>query len=148
MIEGIFHLNINCTNLDRSLAFYTMLGFKVVFDFSEGMSSTGMAKAFGMSHVHLRGAHLALEDAPTATRIDLVEFQEPKTEGSPYLHLNHTGIARLCLRTHNINQMYKDLKQKGITFLSDPQKLSGTNVTIVCFTDPDGTILELLEGTF
>lgn len=148
MIEGIFHCNVNCTNLEHSLAFYEMLGFKVALDFKEGMSSDAMAKAFGMPHVSLRGVHLVLGDDPTVTRIDLVEFQEPKVEGQPYPHLYHTGINRLCFRTQNINQVYKALKTKGINFLSEPQTLPGTSATIVCFTDPDGTMLELLEGTF
>lgn len=147
MIEQILHCNVNCTNLDRSLDFYKMLGFKVVVDFKEGMSSAAMAKAFGMSHAQLRGVHLVLGDDPNAPRIDLVEFQEPKTEGQPYPHVYHTGMARLCLHTTNINQMYKDLKTKNVNFFSEPQKMPGTNATIVCFTDPDGTVLELLEGS-
>jgi uncharacterized protein GlcG (DUF336 family)/catechol 2,3-dioxygenase-like lactoylglutathione lyase family enzyme len=141
-IEGIFHCNVNCTDLDRSLAFYEMLGFKVVLDFTEGMSSQAMAEAFGMSQARLRGVHLVLGDNPTATRID------PKTQGQPYPHLYHTGIARICLRTNNINQVYENLQAKGVKFLSKPQTLPGTKVSIVCLIDPDGTVLELLEGTF
>ncbi len=29
-LTGIYHVNINCTNFERSLAFYKMLGFKEV----------------------------------------------------------------------------------------------------------------------
>ncbi len=148
MIDRIFHCNVNCTDLDRSLAFYQMLGFKVLLDFKDGMSSEEMAKAFNLSQAKLRGVHLALGDDSHAPRIDLVEFQEPKTEGKPYSHLNHTGVARLCLHTNNISQVYEDLKAKGVNFFSEPQKLPGTDVTIACFPDPDGTVLELLEGTF
>ncbi|BAZ70767.1 hypothetical protein NIES4106_55640 (plasmid) [Fischerella sp. NIES-4106] len=147
MIEGILHCNINCTDLDRSLDFYEMLGFRVVTDFREGMSSTAMAEAFGLPSAKLRGVHLVLENTPKATRIDLVEFLDPKTEGKPYSNLNHTGVARICLRTNNIYQVYEYLKAQRVTFLSHPQKLPGTNATIVCFTDPDGNVLELLEGS-
>ena len=35
-ITSIYHININCTNFARSLAFYNMLGFKEVVDFGEG----------------------------------------------------------------------------------------------------------------
>lgn len=148
MIEGIFHCNVNCTNLERSLEFYKMLGFKVVLDFSDGMSSDAMAKAFAMAQAQLRGVHLVMGNDPAAVRIDLVEFQEPKTEGKPYPYLYHTGIARLCLRTNNINRVYEELKAKGVNFFSEPQNLPGTNVSIVCLTDPDNTVLELLEGSF
>jgi glyoxylase I family protein len=148
MIERIFHFNINCTNLERTLPFYEMLGFKVVLDLRDGMSSKEMAEAFGMPTVALKGVHLRLGDDENATRIDLLEFTQPRTAGEPYPHLYHTGIARMCLKTKNIRQVYEDLKAKGVHFLSEPKILPGTSVTIVCCKDPDGTFLELLEGDF
>lgn len=148
MIERIFHFNINCTDLKRTLPFYQMLGFKVILDFGEGMESQEMAEAFGMPAARIKGVHLRLGDDPQATRIDLLEFQHPSPTGQPYPHLYHTGIARICLKTTNIWQMYEELKAKGVEFLSEPKLLPGTSVTIVCFKDPDGTFLELLEGDF
>ena len=148
MIEAMFHCNVNCTDLERSVAFYEMLGFQVVLDFKDGMSSAAMARAFHMSQAQIRGVHLALGNDANATRIDLVEFQEPRTAGKPYSCLHHAGVVRICLRTHDIQQVYEHLKAQGVNFLSTPQTLPGTNVTIVCFTDPDGTMLELLEGSF
>lgn len=148
MIERIFHCNINCTNLERSLEFYKMIGFKVILDFKNGMSSEAMAKAFNLPQAELRGVHLVLEDSANSPRIDLVEFQNPKTEGKPYSHLHNTGVARICLLTKDINRVYEDLKTNGVNFFSEPQRLPGTDVTIACFTDPDGTVLELLEGDF
>lgn len=148
MIERIFHFNINCTNLDRALAFYQLLGFKVILDFRAGMASKEMAAAFGMQTANLKGVHLRLGDGPDATRIDLLEFTEPQPTGQPYPYLYHTGIARMCLKTTNIERDYRDLSGKGIRFLSEPKKLPGTSVSIVCFKDPDGTFVELLEGDF
>jgi len=107
-----------------------------------------MARAFGMDRARIKGVHLRLGDDEKATRIDLLEFQDPPPAGSPYPHLYHTGIARMCLKTRNIQQAYRDLKAKGVQFLTEPQRLPGTSVTIVCFKDPDGTFLELLEGDF
>jgi len=148
MIERIFHFNINCTNLERALAFYQLLGFKVILDFRTGMSSKEMADAFGIPTANLKGVHLRLGDAADATRIDLLEFTVPPPTGQPYPHLYHTGIARMCLKTTNIERDYRDLAAKGIRFLSEPKKLPGTSVSIVCFKDPDGTFVELLEGDF
>lgn len=148
MIERIFHFNINCTNIERTLAFYQLLGFKVILDFREGMTSKEMADAFGMKTANLKGVHLRLGDAADATRIDLLEFTEPPPTGQPYPHLYHTGIARMCLKTTNIERDYRDLSAKGIRFMSEPKKLPGTSVSIVCFKDPDGTFVELLEGDF
>jgi catechol 2,3-dioxygenase-like lactoylglutathione lyase family enzyme len=147
-IERIFHFNINCTNLDRTLAFYELLGFKVILDFRDGMKSQEMAEAFGLNVADLKGVHLRLGENESATRIDLLEFVNPAPEGKPYPALNYTGVARVCLKTVNIRGMYEQLKAKGVKFISEPKKLPGTEVTIVCFKDPDGTFLELLEGDF
>ena len=35
-LKSIYHININCTNLERSLEFYKLLGFREVVDFGEG----------------------------------------------------------------------------------------------------------------
>ena len=147
-IQRIFHFNINCTNLERTLAFYEMLGFKVILDFREGMKSQEMAEAFGLPVADLKGVHLRMGDNEEATRIDLLQFVAPPPEGHPYPALNYTGVARVCLKTKGIWRVYESLKAKGVTFLSEPKKLPGTEVTIVCFKDPDGTFLELLEGDF
>lgn len=147
-IERIFHFNINCTNLNRTLPFYELLGFKVILDFRDGMKSQEMAEAFGLSQADLKGVHLRIGDGEESTRIDLLEFVAPPPEGKPYPALNYTGVARVCLKTKGIWAVYEDLKSKGVKFLSEPKKLPGTEVTIVCFKDPDGTFLELLEGDF
>jgi glyoxylase I family protein len=78
----------------------------------------------------------------------LLEFQEPPPMGQPYPQLHNTGIARMCLKTTDIWQMYRFLSSQGVEFLSEPKPLPGTDVTIVCFKDPDGTFIELLEGEF
>lgn len=148
MIERIFHLNINCSNLEKTLPFYEMLGFKVVLDFRDGMNSQEMADAFGMKKADIVGVHLRLGDDANATRIDLLEFKDPPSTGQPYSHLAHTGIARMCLKTTDIWQAYKELKDKKVDFISEPKQLPGTNVIIVCFKDPDGTFIELIEGDF
>jgi glyoxylase I family protein len=147
-ITRIFHCNINCTNIERAVAFYEMLGFKVILDFRDGMKSQEMAEAFGLEVADLKGVHLRIGDKEDASRIDLLEFKDPPPSGQPYPHLAHTGIARLCLKTTNIHRIYQELKAKGVAFISEPKKLPGTEVTIVCFRDPDGTFIELLQGDF
>jgi catechol 2,3-dioxygenase-like lactoylglutathione lyase family enzyme len=148
MIERIFHFNINCSNLEVSLAFYQKLGFQVILDFREGMESKEMAEAFGMKIADLKGVHLRIGEDNNATRIDLLEFKNPPPTGEPYPHLYHTGIARMCLKTTDIEKDYQNLTDKGIEFMSEPKLLPGTSVKIVCFKDPDGTFIELLEGDF
>jgi catechol 2,3-dioxygenase-like lactoylglutathione lyase family enzyme len=51
--------------------------------------------------------------------------------------------------------VYEDLKAKGIQFLSEPKNLKiehgsprrffGDQASFVCFTDPDGIVIELID---
>jgi len=146
MIQSIFHININVTNFERSLAFYQMLGFKVVADLKEG-GNPQLDKGLQMQNGRGRASLLMLGDNPHATRIDLIEWKNPKTEGQPYPNLYHAGAARIALKTKNLPQVYEDLKAKGVEFLSEPQELTFPvgKASFVCFKDPDGTILELID---
>ncbi len=147
MIQGIFHININVTDFERSLEFYKMLGFAVVADLGEG-GSEALNAGLKIPDGRGKAALLMLGKDPHATRIDLIEWKNPKTEGQAYPHLYHVGMARLALKTKNLQQVYEDLKTKGVEFFSEPQELNFPNqgkASFVCFTDPDGTILELID---
>lgn len=147
MIKSIFHININVKDFDRSLAFYKMLGFKVVLNIGEGANPAN-DKGLGIPNSVGRAALLALGDDPRATRIDLIEWKQPKTEGEPYPHLYHTGAARIALFTKGIDEEYERLKGEGVEFVSEPVVLrfpNGAGSKFFCFKDPDGTFLELIE---
>jgi catechol 2,3-dioxygenase-like lactoylglutathione lyase family enzyme len=147
MIKSIFHININVKDFDRSLAFYKNLGFKVVLNIGEGPNPAN-DKGLGIPNSVGRAALLSLSDDPRATRIDLIEWKQPKTEGEPYPHLYHTGAARIALFTKNLDEEYERLKGDGVEFVSEPVILrfrNGAGSKFCCFKDPDGTFLELIE---
>ena len=147
MIKSIFHININVTNFDRSLEFYKMLGFKVVLNIGEGANPAN-DKGLGIPNSVGRAALLALGDNPRATRIDLIEWKQPKTEGTPYPHLYHAGAARIALFTKNIDEEYARLKGLGVECVSEPVVIQFPNkagAKFFCLKDPDGTFLELIE---
>jgi glyoxylase I family protein len=147
MIKSIFHININVKDFDRSLAFYQKLGFKVVLNIGEGANPAN-DKGLGIPNSVGRAALLSLSDDPRATRIDLIEWKQPKTEGEPYPYLYHTGAARIALFTKNLDEEYARLKAEGVEFVSEPVILrfrNGAGSKFCCFKDPDGTFLELIE---
>jgi glyoxylase I family protein len=79
-----------------------------------------------------------------------VAVQTP-TEGNPYPHLYHAGICRIALVADNLQEVcdtVKAAKMAGVEFFSEPQVMKnrdGTNSSFVCFTDPDGTVIELIQ---
>jgi catechol 2,3-dioxygenase-like lactoylglutathione lyase family enzyme len=146
MIKGIFHVNINCSNFERSLEFYKMLGFRVAVDIPEG-GSTDMNRGLGLDDGVGRAAIMQLGDDPRGTRLDLIEWKNPRDDDRPYARLNHLGIARVALFTKGLDETYQELKAKGVEFLSEPvaMRAGPGGARFVCFYDPDGTILELIE---
>ena len=148
MIESIFHVNINCTNFERSIAFYRMLGFKVIRDLGEGTMEKVTPGLRMPADAILRAVLMILGDNPRSTRIDLIQWKKPDTEGRAYPHLAHAGMCRIALRTRTLVKDYEELKAKGIEFWTEPILIKlkdGKEEGFVCCTDPDGTVIELIQ---
>ncbi len=147
MVKGIFHVNINVSNFERSFEFYKLLGFKVVRDLGEG-GDKYLERGLGIHRAVRRQALLMIGDDKYATRLDLIEWKDPPTEGKPYPHLYHAGINRMALWTDDLQERYDKLKAAEVKFISEPQRMQnpdGTTLSFVCFYDPDGTVIELIQ---
>ena len=147
MIKALFHVNVNCSNFERSLSFYKMLGFKVALDIPEVGNNSETVRGLGLPDSTARAAIMTLSDDPHATRLDLIEWKKPRDETKPYARLNHLGIARIALFTKGLRDDYRRLKDEGVEFISEPVviRTGAGEALFACFYDPDGTILELIE---
>ena len=146
-VTRLVHVNINCSDFDRSLKFYELLGFQKVIAVPS-QNTVEVAAAVGMPPYTVKGALLVLQNSKPPLVIDLLEWQEPSDNRPPYPNLYHLGIARIALASDDLDSDVKFLKSHGVEFLSEPAevKLEGQPKTrFVCFKDPDGTILELVE---
>jgi catechol 2,3-dioxygenase-like lactoylglutathione lyase family enzyme len=147
-ITGMVHFNINCSDYDRSLRFYNALGFEEVWRVPE-RNTPEVAAAVGMPPYRVKGALIALNTVTPPIVIDLLEWKEPRDESPPYPHLYHYGIARVALSTNDMDGDMAKLEAAGARFISEPAQMpasSGSRARFVCFTDPDGTVLELVEN--
>ena len=144
-VTGILHVNINCSDFDRSRKFYEMLGFRVVMPI-EPRGTADVAAAVGMQGYVVRGALMQHRDRSV---IDLLEWREPRDERPPYGRLNHLGIARIAFVTTDIDRDMEQLSAEGVQFLSREAAVvegpGGRTTRFICFRDPDGTVLELVE---
>ena len=143
---SLFHFTLSVASLERSIAFYTAIGFRVLRDNRDVIWPDYVATQFGLERAQGRGALLALGDEPLHTRLDLIEWLEPAA------HFPDTALARtapriLAIRVENVRAAYDELRQRGIDFITPPRGPDpATGIeAVVCCRDPDRTIVELIE---
>lgn len=149
-VLGIYHLNINVTNLERSRAFYELFGFRVVDTFNEKGNASldlglGLPPGTGSEN---RALFLMVGNNRYATVIDMAEWVTPKSFGNGPPAPHQLGIPRICLRVKHIGALVARLKSQGVKFLTDtPQRLETLKRRpwFICCRDPDGIIVEMVE---
>lgn len=147
MLQKLFHVNICVRDMERSINFYSSLGFKKVNDFT--LDDPTVGEALGLKARKLRGVFMRLGDDENAPVLDLVQFIDPPPQGQPYPSLNNIGICRIAFTVDDIDKTYEELKAKKVDFVAPLKKIDGpggAKIGVVCFKDPDGTVLELLSG--
>ncbi|MDI2029606.1 VOC family protein [Saccharopolyspora sp. TS4A08] len=119
---AIRHVEIGCRNLARSREFYSeLLGFPEV------------AAESGISWL----------DAGPA-RIKLVEVGEGDLGGWEPDDLQ-CGMRHVGMKVGDVDAQAARLREAGVEFTAHPKDAHG-GVRITFFTDPDGTLLEFVEG--
>jgi len=143
-ITGIMSININCSNYEESRIFYESLGFSGVMDI-EDKGTPETAAALGMPAYHVRGSLMQLRRGGPA--LNLLKWEDPYDNSAPYAQLNHIGIARIALKSTDLDADITRLKAEGVEFFSEPVIPDGplSFLRIVCLKDPDGTVIELVE---
>ncbi len=147
MLKKLFHVNICVRDMERSIQFYSKLGFAKVNDFT--LDDPTVGDALGLEARKLRGVFMRLGDDESAPVLDLVQFIDPPPQGTPYASLNNIGICRIAFSVDDIDATYAELTKMDVDFVAPLKKLEGpggAEVGVVCFKDPDGTILELVSG--
>ena len=142
MILAYRHTGVNVTNLDRSVAFYTSLGFVV----AECRHEEGpyIDVLTGLENVRLDWVKVR---APNGVLIELVQFQRPLrlmqfAGDRDYADL---GINHLCFQVDDVEAMRRDLTAAGVRCHSVQTDPPGKVKNMACY-DPDGTIVELVEA--
>jgi len=146
-VESLFHFVVNASNFERSLDFYQRLGFRVLRDNRDVIWPSYVGENFGMTRAQGRGALLGLGESEHHTRLDLIEWLEPRWI-NPNDPPSPDEVPRvMALRTRNLRAAYEDLRSQGIEFIApprDPDPKTGVE-SVVCCRDPDGYVVELIE---
>ena len=147
----IFHVNLNCDDLERSRAFYELIGFEVVNDFSSDkrtFAEIGLSPILRMPEdCEARAVLMALSDDPRATRLDLIEWKRPRSERVSKGDLARIGFGRLCLKVRDCRSLHEKLIEAGHAPYAQPLEITmgGTRQLVFCVDDPDGTVIEFMQ---
>ena len=147
MLSRLFHIAINSTDLDRSVAFYQRLGFTALQQ--RTVSNDAVREAFAVPSADLRFVHLRLGTDEQATILDIVQWSDPGTldAGRGPAPQHQRGITRFAVLTDDTQRVYEDLSAGGVEFLTKPTVVmtpeGGWKVALAL--DPDGVVIQVTE---
>jgi catechol 2,3-dioxygenase-like lactoylglutathione lyase family enzyme len=143
MISDIHHTSFTVSDMERSVAFYRdILGMEVVRDTAQaGVEFKGpiVDHLTNCPGSELRIVFLRIKEK----LLELVEYK-PKGKSMRDNKASDTGSAHVCFKTENIQELYKKLLANGTRLHCTPQNLGG--VWVIYFRDPDGIVLEAMQG--
>jgi catechol 2,3-dioxygenase-like lactoylglutathione lyase family enzyme len=144
---SVMHVNVNCSDLERSLGFYRDRVGLVSQSHTNPLPQDGAA--FGLRGRVVWDAHLLHDDRGFASAaVDLLEWKTPAPVGVPAREVNQLGFARLCLAHPDLDALHASFHEAGVVCRSAPVSipvLQDQPVRFFCCEDPDGTLVEFVE---
>jgi catechol 2,3-dioxygenase-like lactoylglutathione lyase family enzyme len=146
---SVMHVNINCSDITRSLPFYRdLVGLEPRVHTCPEKPQPG--EGFDMSGEVLWDAYMMGDHRPMGPVVDLLEWKQPGPEGRPAPSAHHLGFYRLCILVPDVDAVYDRLVAAGVRCVSSPREVTvnpelGLRVRLFLAPDPDGTMLEYVE---
>lgn len=143
LVNTIHHTAFTVSNIKKSIAFYRdILGMKVLWDSAEaGVKYRGPVcdKITACPGTEQHIVYLGVG----GSFLELIEYIPP---GKPLEDnkASDIGAAHVCFKTDDIHALYEKLLANNVRVHCSPQE--GISNLIIYFRDPDGIILEAIEG--
>jgi catechol 2,3-dioxygenase-like lactoylglutathione lyase family enzyme len=148
----IFHVNVNCSDLGRSLDFYRdVIGLEPTTRTAPVEPQAG--GAFGLEQVQWDAWMMRGDAGYSSPVLDLLEWIVPRPSGVPATEPTATGFNRLGISTPDVAAMHARVTAAaaglGLDVWSEPMDMEvaggSTTSTFIC-GDPDGTQIEIFGG--
>ena len=141
-MKNIRHLGLVVTNMDKALEFYhDLLGLHIQGKTVE--NGDFISKLFDSENVELKTIKLSADD--NSTRLELLEFTNPKTSKTKKIALFEPGFTHISLTVKNLETLYLRLIKFGIEFNCPPTISPNGTLKIAFCKDFEGNYLELTE---
>ncbi len=149
MLNQVVHIGLTVSDLEKSKHFYgDILGLDYVGELlMEGRATDAL---FGHPSSNCRVVYYKDMTHPEGPAIELLHFENIEVEKHE-TSLQTTSVSEVCFTVEDCWAEYRRLKDLGVEFISEPQEFdfsdSGFGKSIaVYFKDPDGIIIELIQG--
>ena len=143
-VLGAAHTGFTVVDLERSLSFWRdTLGFEVAFRTS--LSGEPLEQITGVRDGSL---DLAILNIPGGHQLELVQYGAPPDRRHVRLRPSDVGSVHLSLFVSDIQAVMRAAAAAGWHAAGTPQTMRdgpATGATFEYLTDPDGTILELIQ---
>jgi catechol 2,3-dioxygenase-like lactoylglutathione lyase family enzyme len=142
MINGVHHVSLATTDLERMLAFYRdLLGLELREAWKVDETDETFQTIVGLENAAFHAAWLR------AGNVEIEIFHYLRPAGRPVVPSPACdgGIRHICFDITDLAAEYRRLKAAGVEFFSEPQHVPAAGVTTVYARDPDGNIVELQE---
>lgn len=125
------HVTVSVSNVDRALAFYRdLLGFPV------------LGRLYYPNQV---GLVIDFLDIGNNGILEIFSFKVP-TKTTKWIPDDlQLGMRHIAFKVQNVDATAARLKASGVEFTLEPTDATG-GVRIAFFKDPDGTLLEIIQG--
>jgi catechol 2,3-dioxygenase-like lactoylglutathione lyase family enzyme len=146
MIGRLNHVNINCRDMDRQLAFYRDVVGCLVVNSAGTPESGAIFEALG--YPGKRGARTEVLSMPGQDRgpyLELIQWAEVGDDkvAAP----RDIGLARLAFVARDVDDEYSQLVARGADVLGPPHEsdVGVVRVKAVFVRDPEGNLIEILQ---
>lgn len=147
-IQGnrIYHCNSNCSDLDRSVAFYEALGLRRVLRTVPSKNQSG--SAFGLDEVAWDAWIMHSDDGLDGLSLDLLEWKTPLPTGTPPGLDGEPGYNRLMITTPDLEATIGRAVEAGGTLVGGPIEVDAgpERPRLAMVLDPDGIPIQLLQA--
>ncbi len=149
MLDGarFFHVNVNCTDLARSQAWYTA-ALGLVAATHTAPESVQSGDAFGLDRARWDAWILTGGRGMQAGAVDLLEWLEPAPVGAPPATAAHNGFQRIGVTVPDLDAALTRVVARGGTVTEPAHAVEtvGHQLRLAHVADPDGVRVELVEG--
>ena len=142
MIEGIEHVALSVSDLERSIEFYCKNLNCEVIRIIEAGTNPLLGKVVGMPDCIARIAHLK----SGSNMLELFQYMEPQGKKIPFDQRQaDNGFIHAGFRSSDVRQDYLKMKSQGVRFISEPVEFR-KDVWICYFKGPDNEVCEIRQS--